>query len=270
MLNKTLNIFYTALFLLIVVSSGIHAKSGDGEIDVKPVPGNYLPTDLTLKDSHNNTVKLKNLLDKPTIIDFVYYRCKGICTPLMTDVADVINHVDLTPGKDYNLLSVSFDENETPAIAAKKKKTIMRLVGGGIADSAWRFCTTDSLNIYKLTHAAGFNFERTRGGFMHRGVLIFLSKEGKICYYLYPGFDKKGNFRILPLRFKMALEYAKNNNAVPAMEDQLKVCYSEKPKNESMVYDMFKISGASILLLVIGFAVYLKRKPSGSKQDTSV
>ncbi len=266
MFKKRIHIYFILFAAAIMFTMNDYAYGQDKDINVKPHVGELLPLNLNLKDSDNNTVNLKNLIDKPTVIDFVYYRCKGICTPLMTDVAEVINRIDLVPGKDYNLVSISFDENETPLMAARKKRIMMRLVGRALPDSAWRFLTTDSLTINKLTKAAGFNFERTQGGFLHRGILIFVSKEGKICYYLRPGFDNRGNFRILPLRFKMALNYAQKNEAIPGMDEQLKVCFSETPKNEAFVYDLFKISGASILLFVIGFVVYLNKKPRTKKQ----
>jgi len=146
--------------------------------------GNKIPLNLKFINSKGDTVQLKNLIDKPTVIDFCYYRCVGICTPLMVEISDVIGKVKYEPGKDYDIISISIDQNETPVMAAQKKHAMVGLINRKIPDSAWVFLTGDSTNIYKLTDAAGFQFKRTRGGFLHKGVLIFVDKDGKIVQYL--------------------------------------------------------------------------------------
>ncbi len=267
-MNNFLRRVRLAALLVLLMLPGFAKAAGEVEPGVDEHLGAYLPLNMKFTDSKGKEVLLKDLIDKPTVIDFVYYKCRGICTPLMTEVADVINRVNMEPGTDYNIVSISIDENETPADAAQKKNTMMRLVGRQLPDSSWRFLTGDSLNIYKLTKAAGFKFERTPGGFLHKGVLIFVSKDGKICRYLHPGFDRRGDFRILPYKFKMALIYSQKGEAIPGINDQLRVCFSETPKNESMVYDIFKISGAGVILLVIGFVIYINGKSKKEKRNT--
>ena len=67
--------------------------------------GNKIPLDVSFTDSEGKTVTLKDLIKKPTVIDLAYYKCTGICTPLMTEIANVINKVDLIAGKDYNIIT---------------------------------------------------------------------------------------------------------------------------------------------------------------------
>ncbi len=236
-------------------------KDLSDKIGIDEQLGKTIPLDAVFYDSKGNEVTLKELINKPTVIDFAYYKCTGICTPLMTEVADVMNRVDLRPGKDYQVITISFDENELPKDAAEKKVAMVNLLNTGIPASSWWFLTGDSLNIKRVTNAAGFHFERKGNTFLHVGVLIFVSKNGKICRYLEPGFNYKGDFRILPFDFKMALLDASKGQAIPVIDKALRYCFTYKPKNEAYVLDVFKISGISIVLIVLGLFFFVIKKP---------
>jgi protein SCO1/2 len=187
----------------------------------------------------------------------------------MTEVADVMNRVDMKAGKDYQVITISFDENEMPKDAAEKKAGMINLLRSGIPASSWWFLTGDSLNIKKITEAAGFHFERHGNTFVHIGILMFVSKDGKICRYLEPGFNYRGDFRILPFDFKMALLDASKGQAIPVIDKALRYCFTYQPKNESYVLDVFKISGASIVLIVTALFFFVIRKPKKISKKTS-
>ena len=113
------------IIISIVISSVVTTSYADyKEAKVVKHLGNKLLLDLTFVNSKGKKVKLSELINKPTIIDFCYYRCSGICTPLMTEIADVIGKVKYNPGKDYDILSISIDQNETPEMAAQKKHNV--------------------------------------------------------------------------------------------------------------------------------------------------
>ena len=233
------------------------------EVKVVKHLGNKLPLDLIFVNSKGEKVKLSELINKPTIIDFCYYRCAGICTPLMTEIADVIGKVKYNPGKDYNILSISIDQNETPAMAAQKKHAMFGLINKKIPDSSWMFLTGDSTNIYQLTDAAGFHFKRTYGGFLHKGVLIFVDKTGKIVQYLSPGYTAKGDFQILPSRFEVAIEGAQTGEISSTIESVLKTCYTFIPKGkDALVFGLILLTGLVAIVIVL---IIIKRvKPRRS------
>ena len=254
------------VFGIILFSSGLVSAAGfKDKIGINEKLGNKIPLDATFYDSNGKELTLGEIINKPTVIDFAYYKCTGICTPLMTEVADVINRVDLKPGKDYDVITISFNADETPKDAYKKKQEMINLVSTGIPDSSWRFLTGDSLNIKKVTEAAGFNFEKQDDTFIHTGVLIFVSADGKICRYLRPGFSDRGSFRILPFDFKMALIEASKDEAIPVIDKALKYCFAYQPKNESYVLNMFNVSGAGILIAVAVVFIFIIRKPKKAK-----
>lgn len=253
---------------LIFLMGAVQVAASQNDVDIEEHLGTKLPLNLTFFDSDGQPVILKNLINKPTIIDFVYYECPGICSPLMTEVAHVANLSDLKPGIDYQILSISMDETEIPAIALKKKKTFLSLIDTKpFPDSAWRFLTGDSANIDHLTKAAGFFFKRTGRNFIHTGVLIFISPQGEICRYLYPDYAQTRGFGILPFDFKMAVLETAQGKKTPVIGRVLQFCFSYDPQGKTYVFNILRIFGAGILLGIIVFVVIIKVKPKKDKRN---
>ncbi len=262
---KTVTGALVSIIFLLSLNSGI-AKDLESKVGVVEKLGGKIPLNAVFYDSQGKEVRLGDLITKPTVIDLAYYRCNGICTPIMTDVADVVNRIDLVPGKDYNLITVSFNPEELTKDAALKKSQIMNLLKTSIPDSAWRFLTGDSANISELTKAVGFNYDYKNGVFIHTGVLVFVSKEGKICRYIKPGDADSGidagALRILPVSFKMAILDASKNQAIPVVDNEPEYCFDGKqPKDKAMVDSWFEYSGAGILVMVAALFVFVVLKP---------
>ncbi len=254
-------ITYGLIILCLVFAQTQFAAEINSHVGVEKKLGETVPLNLYFNDSNGQKVLLKDLVTKPTVIDFAYYKCTGICTPLMTEIADVVGKVDLKPGKDYNILTVSINPAETSADAENKKKEMFALINEKVPDASWRFLTGDSVTIKALTDAAGFHFEKQGNTFLHTGLLIFISKEGKICRYLEPGYDTQGNFQILPLDFKMSVIDAARGQAIPVIDQVLRFCFAFQPKNEMLVNYLFAGIGVFMLLMVGAFIkfVLLKR-----------
>jgi len=244
------------LFFLVALSVSLSSTYADyNNAKVVQHLGKKIPLDLVFLNSKGDTVQLKNLINKPTVIDFCYYRCVGICTPLMTEISDVIGKVKYEPGKDYDIISISIDQNETPEMAAQKKHAMVGLVNRKIPDSAWVFLTGDSTNIYKLTDVAGFQFKRTRGGFLHKGVLVFVDKDGKIVQYVSPGYTNKGDFQILPSGFEVAIEGAQSGKISSTIASVLKTCYTFIPKGKDFWVLMLVLATGIIVVFTVLFII---------------
>ncbi len=252
-------LFKIILVLILISASGFAEKNDYKSDDVVVHTGKYIPLNLYFTDADGKKILLKNIIDKPTVIDFAYYRCTGICMPLMTEISDVIGKVDLTPGKDYNILSISVDQNETPAMAAQKKNELIGLIDKKINPSSWKFLTGDSLSIKKITDAAGFHFYRSGNIIVHKGVLIFVDKNGKICSYLQPGYNRHGDFSILPSDFQMAVMDAGKGNITPGVLGALQTCLGIKKGN---LYVFFTIFFVGIFTIVSTLLIIRKSKPA--------
>ena len=128
---------------------------------------------------------------------------------------------------------------------------MLALTDRNVPDSSWMFLTGDSTNIYTLTDAAGFRFIRSHGGFLHKGVLIILDKSGKIVQYLDPGYEKSGNFQILPSSFELAVEKAGTGEVTSTIEKVLQTCYSFIPKGNDLLVLMLVLASGLISVAVV-------------------
>ncbi len=218
----------------------------------------FIPSDVILTEPDGKQVNLKKLVNKPTVLNFVYFRCPGICSPLMNGLAEVVNQSDLVMGKDYQIITISFDSREGSELAGKKRENYLRKMRSAADSAGWIFLTGDSLNIQKITQATGFGFKQVGNEFMHEGALIFLSPEGKITRYL------KG-ISFLPFEFKLAAIEASEGKSAPTVGKIIEFCFSYDATNQHYVMDITKVSAIVILFFAFSLLIYLLIKPRRKK-----
>jgi protein SCO1/2 len=248
---------YITILLLILLINNKYLKADTPQpeepVGIVEKLGDHIPMDLTFLDEQGRPIQLKQVINKPTILTFVYYRCPGICTPLLNGVTDVIGKTDLEPGKDYNIITISFDRSETYLTAAEKKKNYLESVKKPVDPLAWRFLTGDSATILKVTRAAGFMFKQTGSDFAHGSGIIMLSPDGEIVRYLY-GTD------YLPFDIKMAVNEANENKTGPSINKLMKFCFSYDPEGRKYALNVTRIAGSVVILFSISFLLILTLK----------
>jgi protein SCO1 len=249
------------IIILILFYTFFSAAQDKIKIGIDEELGATIPYDIPFTDEYGQQVMIGDLLGKPTVLMFVYYNCPGICTPLLNSLTEVINKSDMQPGVNYNIVSISIDEFDTPEIAKRKKKNYLDMVTKDIPDESWKFLSGDSSNIRTITDAAGFYFQRDGKDFIHSGAFIFLTAEGKITRYLFPGYSDRGGFHILPFDFKMAVIEAKDGKVTPTIARFLQFCYSYDPEGKTYVFNLTRVMGAGMLLMLVGFVIFLTVKP---------
>jgi protein SCO1/2 len=162
--------------------------------------------------------------------------------------------MDLKLGKEYQIVTISFDHTEKPELAREKRENYVKQLNPGIDVSGWRFFTGDSANIRKLTNEAGFYFERSGRDWIHAGGLIVLSPAGKTTRYLY-------GIQHLPFDVKMALVEAAEGKAMPTIAKVLKFCYSYDPEGRKYTFNFLRISAVAVVGLVAIFVVVFIVRP---------
>jgi len=224
------------------------------EIGIEEQLGATVPLDLEFYDEHGYVVKLKDLLNKPTILTLVFYKCQGICTPLLMETASIVDKMNLEPGKDYQILTLSFDYTEKPSLAQSKRFNYLKALEKDVPDDFWRFLSGDSTNIFRLTNAVGFYFKPDGDQFIHPGALIFLSPEGKITRYLL-------GITYLPFDVKMALTEASEGKTGPTIAKLLKFCYTYDAEGRTYAMNITRVAGIGILFLIGAFVAFVIFKP---------
>ena len=224
------------------------------EVGIEEKIGNTIPLNAEFFDEKGNYVALKEIIKKPTILNFVYFRCPGICSPILTELTSIVNFMDMEIGKDYQIVTISFDDREKFELGSAKRDNYFALLKKKIPEDSWKFLTGDSASIHAVTDAAGFNFKREGNDFIHAGAIIVLSPEGKIARYL-------NGTKYLPFDVKMALTEASEGKTGPTIAKLLSYCYSYNPEGRTYVFNVTRVTGGVILLFAAVFVVYLTVKP---------
>lgn len=234
------------------------ATDDDVEIGVVEHLDDFLPDSISLINEAGEQVWLADLIDKPTILNFVYYRCPGICSPLMEAVAGVMDKSDLVPGEDYQVLTISFDPRETIDLGIRKKTNYLQLMNNQAkveeAKTGWLFFVSDSASIIEVTNATGFKYKKTGNDFLHAASLIVVSPDEKITRYL-------NGMYFLPFEWKMAIVEASKGQSGPTLNKVLRFCYSYDPQGQTYVLNITKVSGVIIIFFGLVLLLFLVLKP---------
>ncbi len=248
--SKYLNaaVFLLTIYPCYISGQNVSTDSEDTEIGIIEQLDSYLPKDIVLISETGDTLQTKDLLGVPTVLSLVYFRCPGICTPLMDGLASVIKRTDLTIGKDYQVVTVSFNPREGTELAMRKKRNYVNVLALEEVEEGWTFYTTDSSNIARLTQSVGFKYKKAGNDFLHAGTLIFISPEGKITRYL-------NGTQFLPFEFKMALLESSKGQSGPTINKVLQYCYAYDPKGQSYVLNITRVAGVFITLIL--FTIFI-------------
>lgn len=256
-LFKIKNVILYLIYLSMLTM--VFAQNKKPEVGIEEQLGKNIPLNLKFYDEDGYLLKLSEIIDKPTILNLVFFECRGICTPLLTELAENVNRVDLELGKDYQILTVSFDHTEKPQLAAAKKINYVKLLERPIQPGAWRFMSGDSINIKILTDAVGFYYKKEEDQFIHAGALIFVSPDGKITRYLL-------GIEYLPFNIKMAVIEASEGKVGPTIAKLLKFCYAYDPEGRTYALNITRIIGVGMIFLIVAFVIFLTAKPKKAKK----
>ena len=152
------------VFLIAIVPKLKAQVNSNPEVGIVEHLNEKIPMDLKFINDKLDTVTLKQLITKPTIFSFVYFDCPGLCSPLLEGLGDVIKRTQLELGKDYQVITISFNFRDTPEKAKQKKQRFVDKYTKDKGDG-WIFLTTDSLTIFKITDAIGFKTKAVRMDF---------------------------------------------------------------------------------------------------------
>jgi protein SCO1 len=151
--------------------------------------GDQLPLDVQLHDETGKTVLLGDYFNhrKPVLILPVYFRCPMLCTMELNSLLVNLKLLQFTAGKEFEIVTFSFDPRETPEIAADKKKNYIREYHREGAENGWHFLTADEANIKKLTAAIGFRYayDKAADQYAHASGLMLATPQGKLSRYYY-------------------------------------------------------------------------------------
>ena len=218
-----------------------HAAVTDPAVGIDEKLGSTIALDLTLRDEANQPVTLRRLIDKPTLLTLNYFRCSNICTPQLNGLVAALNQTQAEPGKAFQVITVSFDERDTPEIAAQKRINYLRTLTRPFPPEAWRFLTGDAAVTRALADSVGFRFKQQGKDFSHPASIMVLSPKGELTRYLY-------GVSFLPADLQMAVAEAERGQARPTIPKWLSICYSVDPEGRRQAFSITRLAAILTLL----------------------
>ena len=230
------------------------------EVGVEEHLDSIIPQNLTFTNEQNKQVRLGDIFNKPTILTLVYFDCPGLCSPLLDGVSEVVEKIGMELGKDYQIVTVSFNYKDTPEKAIQKKNTFLKRHSKSHAKD-WFYLTGDSANIYSLVNAVGFRFKKQGNDYIHPAVITIVSPKGKITRYLY-------GVTFLPFDVKMAIIEAGKEQSRPTINRLLQFCFSYDPEGRRYTLAVTKISATIIIFLSVVLLITLLIRSNRNKKNT--
>jgi protein SCO1/2 len=219
-----------------------------------------LPLDTTFHDEEGRTVRLGQYFgSRPVVLAFVYFDCPMLCTQVLSALTSTLGVLSIDAGKDFEIVTVSFDPRETPKDAAAKKRLYLERYQRPTAAQGWHFLTGDQFSIDRLTRAAGFRYvwDAQTKQFAHPTGIIVVTADGRPARYLF-GVDYG------PRDLRLALTEASEGKIGSAVDSLLLYCYHYDPMTGRyglVVMRALRIAGAATVLTIVGFiAVMIRRE----------
>lgn len=218
-----------------------------------------IPLDLSFRDENNNAVTLGSYVhDKPVVLSLVYYECPMLCTQVLNGMVECFLDTKFIVGKEFDVVTVSFNPRDTPELASAKKDQYMRAYGHGDAGRSWHFLTGDEESIKKLTEAVGFHYayDEETHQYAHASGIMVVTPEGKLARYFY-------GIEYAPRDMEFAVMDAAREKIGSPVERLLLLCYHYDPstgKYSLFVLNLIKMGGALTLLVLAGVLIMLFRR----------
>jgi len=219
----------------------------------------YVPLDVPFRDESGRTVRLADYFgSRPVVLVFAYYDCPMLCTQVINGLSTALNILSLAPGKDFEIVTVSFNPRDTPATASAKKAVYLERYTRDGAARAWHFLSGDEPSIDRLTKAAGFRYvwDAETKQFAHPTGVIVLTADGRLSRYLF-------GIEYGPRDLRYALVEASAGSVGNAADTLLLYCYHYDPMTGRygfVVMRAVRIAGAATVLALVSFIIVMVRK----------
>jgi protein SCO1/2 len=217
-----------------------------------------IPPDLTFRDETGKSVQLGDYFGKkPIILNLVYYQCPMLCGEVLSGLESALRVLKFDVGKEFDVLTVSFDPKETPEMAAAKKTEYLKRYGRPGADQGWHFLTGPASSIDVLTKAAGFQYQYDpkTGQFAHSTAIMVLTPEGKISQYYY-------GVEFAPKDLRLGLIQASDSKIGTVVDQVLLYCYHYNPdtgKYGAVISRVLQLAGGATVLILGTFLIVMFR-----------
>ena len=257
----TVKYFLCLIYLCFALPCAAIEKPGEelADVGLTTALGSTVDLSLSFVDAEGQTVRLSDYAaeKKPLIIIPAYYNCPKLCGLLLQGATELFNETEAKLGKDFNVVTVSFNPRETHEIAAKRQATYReKLTSPEVDPQGWKFLVDRDSSVKALMESLGFNYKKDKQDFAHTAALFVLTPEGQISQYFtgikFPAWD-----------FRLALVEASMGGIGSALDHVLLFCFRFDPlkgRYTFMAQNIMRAGGALTLILLTGLIVTLRRR----------
>lgn len=220
-----------------------------------------LPLDVSFTDEMGRPVTLGQYFGrKPVILAFVYYQCPMLCTQVMNGLSSALKVMPFVAGEDYEVVLISFDPRDTPAIAAEKKRAHLDYWSTERDAGAWHLLSGAEASIRRVTSAAGFTYQwdPPTGQFAHVSGILVTTPEGRLSRYFY-------GVEYSPKELRLALVESGEGRIGSVIDELLLYCFHYDPESGRyglMVMNLVRLGGAMTVLAITGYILVMRRRES--------
>ncbi len=239
------------------VPAALRSIGFDQNID-KPIP-----LDVSFRDETGREVRIGEYFGKrPVVLLFAYYDCPMLCTQVINGLATALNVLSLEPGKDFEIVTLSFNPRDTPETARAKKAIYIERYKHAGAAAAWHFLTGNQPSIDRLTKAAGFRYawdEETKQ-YAHPTGVIVATPDGRLARYLF-------GIEYGPRDLRYALVEASAGKVGNAVDALLLYCYHYDPltgRYGLVIMRTIRVAAAGTVFALGGFIFVMVRREKKS------
>ncbi|MBS1839859.1 MAG: SCO family protein [Acidobacteria bacterium] len=237
-------------------------------VGFRPELNAQMPLDIPFKDDTGKAVKLGDYFhaQKPVVVAFVYYGCPMMCTQLEQGVVGSLKMLSFNPGRDYEVVFVSFDDRDTTDMAAQKKASALAKFRRPETASGWHFLTGSKESIAAATNAANFhfNFDAKQNLFAHASGMLLLTPDGHISRYFY-GVE----FPSRDVRF--GLVDASAGKIGTPVDHVLLYCFQYDPSTarySATILGIVRLGGiVTLATMLVGFLIFRRRERAAARAN---
>jgi len=230
--------------------------------------GQQLPLDLTFRDETGQQVALRRYFgQRPVLLTLVYYQCPMLCSQVLNGVVGGLLPLKLSVGKDFDVVTVSFDPRDTPAEATGKRDTYLKRYGRPGAEKGWHFLTGDKPAIEALTKAAGFRYawDPKIQQYAHASGIMLTTSDGRLSHYFY-------GIEYTPKDLRLAMVESSQGKLGNLVDQVTLYCYHYDPSTGrygAVVMNMLRVGGGLTLLVLGAYLAIALRRELRLKVNTS-
>ena len=218
-----------------------------------------VPLDLHFRDEAGKVVRLGDFFgQKPVVLSLVYYECPMLCTLVLNGMVTSFKVLSFDVGKEFEVVTVSFNPRETPQLAAAKKQSYLKRYSRLNAEKGWHFLTGDQDQIAKLADAVGFrySYDPKTEQYAHASAIMVLTPKGHVARYYY-------GIEYAPRDLRLGLIEASANKIGSPVDQVLLYCFHYDPmtgKYGLVVRNVLRLGGITTVLLLGGFITVMLRR----------